>query len=102
MKRRSFCRELDEGDEENPNWTTVGAGQQRAIKSLLWPGAVTVASTKVFTNYYSGFGVQRAQAKQYVPRFPGNLSSEFDVGEVREAVDVAVKPPEPVVEEQDE
>ncbi len=61
-----------------------------------------MASTKGFTNYYSGFGVQRAQAKQYVPRFPGNLSTEFDVGEMRESADVTVKPPEPAAEEQEE
>jgi hypothetical protein len=95
-------RELDEGEEENPNWTVCGAGQQQAIKSQVWPGAVTVASNESFTNYYCGFGVPRAASQQYVPRFPGNLSVEFDIGELREANDITEKPAEPEVENEDD
>lgn len=95
-------RELDEGEEDTPNWSVSGAGQQRAIKSLIWPGAVTVASETTFTNYYNGFGVPRAAPRQYVPVFPGKLSTEFGMGEVREAEDVTDKPPEPEVEEEEE
>lgn len=99
---KQCCRELDEGEEDEPNWKAVGAGRQQAVKSLVWPGAVSVASTEGFTNYYCGFGIPRASQKQYVPKFPGNLSSEFDIGEVREASDVTVKPPEPEKEEEDD
>jgi len=95
-------RELDEGEEDLPNWATAGAGRQRAIKSLAWPGAVSVASETGYTNYYSGFGIPRASAKQYVPRFPGNLSAEFDIGEVRESDDVTLKPPDPVQEDEED
>ena len=73
-----------------------------ALKSLVYPGAVSVASATTFTNYYSGFGVQRPSERQYVPQFPGNLSSEFSVGDVKEAEDVTVKPPEPEAEEEED
>lgn len=72
------------------------------MKSLVWPGAVSVASETTFTNYYNGFGIPRPEAKQYVPVFPGNLSTEFNVGEVRENADVTEKPPEPEQEEEED
>jgi hypothetical protein len=41
-------------------------------------------------------------ACRYVPKFPGNLSVEFEVGELREAADTTLKPPDPVKEEAEE
>lgn len=101
-EEQAAIRELDEGEEEDPNWTATGAGRQRAVKSTVWPGAVSVASETTFTNYYNGFGIPRPQPKQYVPVFPGNLSAEFSVGDVRESEDVTEKPPEPEAEEEED
>lgn len=58
-----------------------GSGQSAnamvVAKSLRWPGAITVAFGKRFTNVYSGDGVKFGPEGPYQPPLPPPLQAEW-------------------------
>lgn len=62
-----------------------------ALRSLTWPGAVTVAFGKRFANVYVGFGTKHADAP-YTPQPPGRVQAEYDDAELKEQEDVVTNP----------
>lgn len=75
------------------------------LRSLRWPGAVTVGLGKRYACVYIGWGLPVAVAP-YQPQLPGPVPSEYlfaaEETAVKEQPDVTVAPPEPEAEEGEE
>jgi radial spoke head protein 4A len=94
------------GDEEG-TWTTRicpsqgGAQALAVLKSLLFPGAYTVAFNQKFVNIYVGYG-HRVSSKTYSPPAPGAVLGEQDIAAFVEEDDVLEDPNPPEDEANDE
>lgn len=93
------------GDEEG-TWAcricpSQGGSQALAVlKSLLFPGAYTVAFNQKFANVYVGYG-HRVSSKTYSPPAPGVILGEVATAEFVEEADV-LEDPNPPEEEANE
>jgi len=87
------------GDEEG-TWTTrvcpsQGGSQALAVlKSLLFPGAYTVALNQKYVNIYVGYG-HRVSSTTYSPPAPGAILGEVSSGGFAEEADVLEDPNPP-------
>jgi len=93
------CRPVS-GDDEG-TWTTRtcpsqgGSQAMVVLKSLLFPGAYTVAFGSKYVNVYVGYG-HRVSAKPYSPPAPGVILGEVNTADFVEEGDVTEDPnPEP-------
>jgi radial spoke head protein 4A len=88
-----------------PTGAGMGPSACAVAKSLVWPGAVAVASGRRFINIYVGYGVPY-QAESYQPPLPQPTQSEWAPGEeeapLSEEADVRADPTPPKEEEGEE
>lgn len=83
-----------------PGGAGTATGSVVVARSLLWPGAVAVASGRKFVNVYVGNGVL-FEGKAYAPPLPPVVQSELVPSEefpLTEAADVKIDPTPPVPE----
>lgn len=94
------------GDEDG-TWTTricpsQGGSQALVVlKSLLFPGASTVAFSQKFVNIYVGYG-HRVSSKTYSPPAPGAVLGEMNSSEFVEEGDMLEDPNPPEDETNDD
>ena len=88
-----------------PGGSGTAATSLVVAKSLIWPGAVSVAAGKRFVNIYVGNGIVY-EPGTYTPPLPEAISSEWAPGEEEtgliEEEDVKVDPTPPVEEAEEE
>ena len=89
-----------------PGGAGRAAGSTVVARSLLWPGAVAVASGRKFVNIYIGYGIPFS-AVSYSPPLPKEVQTEFHPAEedpiqLIEQNDLRVDPTPPVVEDEEQ
>ncbi len=61
-----------------PNTTSPAVGEIAAVRSLNWPGAVTLGVGKKFVNVYVGYGLKATQSDHQV-QLPAKLAPDFGI-----------------------
>lgn len=93
-------------EDKSQSWATreVGGGGSHSmavLKSLNWPGAVTVGFSMKYTSVYVGFG-QKFSETTYTPSSPVEIMGEYKEGDLKEQDDLLQDPTPPEEEEEAE
>jgi radial spoke head protein 4A len=98
-------------DDEGEPWAARAAGKLSVVRSMAWPGAVSVGLGAKFVNLYVGYGTAW-NAAAYEPQLPPAQRTEYAITEetaeedttarLIEAEDIITEPAKPEEEEEDE
>lgn len=91
-KAQPAVRELEAGE-----WTVQLTNNSVVLRSVVWPGHTTVATSRTATRIYVGYGIRAEppRALQWAPQFPASIPDEVSDDTVVEQPDNTEKPPEP-------